>query len=81
MGDVIDMGFDGKEKFRREVEVIVEDLINCLVDNFGEGPGLLMARSFSAALDHVSVEVTKRLEVRNKDEEFEVEFTPDFNID
>ena len=81
MGDLIHLEFDGNEAFQRDVEVIVENLVDCFYDHFGEESGRLLATALSAALDDISTQIIKRLEVKKEDEDFEVEFVPDFPLD
>ena len=81
MGDVIELDFDKNEPFKRDIEVIVDSFVECLLGHFGQESGLLMARSFASALDLVSEEVLKRLEVSSGDDDFEVEFEPDFKLE
>ena len=62
MTKVVEMGYDGQEAFRRDVEKIIFDLIECLYKHYGQEAGAMMARAFSAALLDISEEVLKRLE-------------------
>ena len=62
MTKVVEMGYDGQEAFRRDVEKVIFDLIECLYKHYGQEAGAMMARAFSAALLGISEEVLKRLE-------------------
>ena len=69
MTKVVEMGYDGQEAFRRDVEKIIFDLIECLYKHYGTDAGAMMARAFSAALLDISEEVLKRLENTSGDGE------------
>jgi|TARA_Y100001963_G_C6780251_1_gene449462 hypothetical protein len=69
MTNVLEMGYDGQEAFRRDVEKIVFDLVECLYAHYGPEAGELMAKTFSAALLDISEEVLKKLEVKSEEEE------------
>ena len=69
MTKVVEMGYDGQEAFRRDVEKVIFDLIECLYKHYGQEAGAMMAKAFSAALLDISEEVLKRLENTSGDGE------------
>ena len=69
MADVLDLGYDGQEAFRRDVEKIIFELVECLYYYYGPEAGEIMAKTFSAALLDISQEVLKKLENRSEEEE------------
>ena len=81
MGDVVEVDFKEKETFRREMDSIINDFIECLRTHYGDDAGTLMASAFSVCLDEIAVRVTKQLEVRQTEGEPDILFTPDNDID
>ena len=79
MTNVLDLGYDGQEAFRRDVEKIIFELIECLYYHYGPEAGEIMAKTFSAALLDISQEVLKKLENRSEEEE-PVEVTKKDNV-
>ena len=81
MGDVVEVDFKEKETFRKEMDSIINDFIECLRTHYGDDAGTLMASAFSVCLDEIAVRVTKQLEVRQAEGEPDILFTPDNDID
>ena len=81
MGDVVEVDFKEKESFRREMDFIIDDFIECLRTHYGDDAGDLMASAFSVCLDEIAVRVTKQLELRQAEGEPDILFTPDSDID
>ena len=81
MGDVVEVDFKEKETFRREMDSIINDFIECLRTHYGDDAGTLMASAFSVCLDEIATRVTKQLELRQTEGEPDILFTPDNDID
>jgi hypothetical protein len=81
MGDVVEVDFENKESFRREMDLIIDDFIGCLRTHYGDDAGKLMASAFSTCLEEIAVRVTKQLELRQTEGEPDILFTPDSDID
>ena len=81
MGDVVEVDFEDKETFRKEMDSIISDFIECLRTHYGDDAGTLMASAFSVCLDEIAVRVTKQLELRQAEGEPDILFTPDNDID
>ena len=81
MGDVVEVDFEDKESFRKEMDSIINDFIECLRTHYGDDAGTLMASAFSVCLDEIAVRVTKQLELRQTEGEPDILFTPDNDID
>ena len=81
MGDVVEVDFKEKETFRKEMDSIINDFIECLRTHYGDDAGTLMASAFSVCLDEIATRVTKQLELRETEGEPDILFTPDNDID
>ena len=81
MGDIVEVDFKEKESFRREMDFIINDFIECLRTHYGDDAGNLMASAFSVCLDEIATRVTKQLELRQTEGEPDILFTPDNDID
>ena len=81
MGDVVEVDFKEKETFRKEMDLIINDFIECLRTHYGDDAGTLMASAFSVCLDEIATRVTKQLELRQTEGEPDILFTPDNDID
>ena len=81
MGDIVEVDFENKESFRKEMDSIINDFIECLRTHYGDDAGTLMASDFSVCLDEIATRVTKQLEVRQTEGEPDILFTPDNDID
>ena len=81
MGDVVEVDFKEKETFRKEMDLIINDFIECLRTHYGDDAGTLMASAFSVCLEEIAERVTKQLEVRQTEGEPDILFTPDNDID
>ena len=81
MGDIVEVDFENKESFRREMDLIIDDFIGCLRTHYGDDAGNLMASAFSVCLDEIAERVTKQLELRKTEGEPDILFTPDSDID
>ena len=81
MGDVVEVDFENKESFRKEMDSIINDFIGCLRTHYGDDAGNLMASAFSVCLDEIAARVTKQLELREAESEPDILFTPDNDID
>ena len=81
MGDVVEVDFKEKETFRKEMDSIINDFIECLRTHYGDDAGTLMASAFSVCLDEIATRVTKQLELRQTEGEPDILFTPDNDID
>ena len=81
MGDVVEVDFKEKETFRREMDLIINDFVECLRTHYGDDAGTLMASAFSVCLDEIATRVTKQLEFREAEGEPDILFTPDNDID
>ena len=81
MGDVVEVDFKEKETFRKEMDLIINDFIECLRTHYGDDAGTLMASAFSVCLDEIATRVTKQLELRETEGEPDILFTPDNDID
>ena len=81
MGDVVEVDFKEKETFRKEMDLIINDFIECLRTHYGDDAGTLMASAFSVCLDEIATRVTKQLEVRQAESEPDILFTSDNDID
>ena len=81
MGDVVEVDFKEKETFRKEMDLIINDFIECLRTHYGDDAGTLMASAFSVCLEEIAERVTKQLEVREAEGEPDILFTPDNDID
>ena len=81
MGDVVEVDFENKESFRKEMDSIINDFIGCLRTHYGDDAGNLMASAFSVCLDEIAERVTKQLELRKTEGEPDILFTPDNDID
>jgi len=81
MGDIVEVDFENKKSFRKEMDFIINDFIECLRTHYGDDSGSLMATAFSVCLEEIAVRVTKQLEVRQAEGEPDILFTPDNDID
>ena len=81
MGDVVEVDFKEKETFRKEMDLIINDFIECLRTHYGDDAGTLMASAFSVCLEEIAERVTKQLELRRAEGEPDILFTPDNDID
>jgi hypothetical protein len=81
MGDIVEVDFENKESFRKEMDFIIDDFIRCLRTHYGDDAGTLMASAFSVCLDEIAERVTKQLELRKVEGEPDILFTPDNDID
>ena len=81
MGDVVEVDFKEKETFRKEMDLIINDFIECLRTHYGDDAGTLMASAFSVCLEEIAARVTKQLELRETEGEPDILFTPDNDID
>ena len=81
MGDIVEVDFKEKESFRREMDFIIDDFVECLSTHYGDDAGTLMASAFSVCLEEIAERVTKQLEVRQAEGEPDILFTPDNDID
>ena len=81
MGDVVEVDFENKESFRKEMDSIINDFIGCLRTHYGDDAGNLMASAFSVCLDEIAERVTKQLELREAEGEPDILFTSDNDID
>ena len=81
MGDIVEVDFKEKESFRREMDFIIDDFVECLRTHYGDDAGTLMASAFSVCLEEIAERVTKQLEVRQTEGEPDILFTPDNDID
>ena len=81
MGDIVEVDFKEKESFRREMDFIIDDFVECLRTHYGDDAGTLMASAFSVCLEEIAERVTKQLEVRRAEGEPDILFTPDNDID
>ena len=81
MGDIVEVDFENKESFRREMDLIIDDFIGCLRTHYGDDAGTLMASAFSVCLDEIAERVTKQLELRKVEGEPDTLITPDNDID
>jgi len=81
MGDIVEVDFKEKESFRREMDFIIDDFVECLRTHYGDDAGTLMASAFSVCLEEIAERVTKQLELRQAEGEPDILFTPDNDID
>ena len=81
MGDIVEVDFKEKESFRREMDFIIDDFVECLSTHYGDDAGTLMASAFSVCLEEIAERVTKQLELRQAEGEPDILFTPDNDID
>ena len=81
MGNVIEVDFSESSAFHEEMNDIIDDFISCLGRHYGDEAGYLMAKSLTVCLEEIVSKVTKQLEVMEAENEPNVEFTPDEDID
>ena len=81
MGDIVEVDFKEKESFRREMDFIIDDFVECLRTHYGDDAGTLMASAISVCLEEIAERVTKQLELRHAEGEPDILFTPDNDID
>ena len=77
MGDIVEVDFKEKESFRREMDFIIDDFVECLSTHYGDDAGTLMASAFSVCLEEIAERVTKQLELRQAEGEPDILFTPE----
>jgi hypothetical protein len=77
MGDIVEVDFKEKESFRKEMDLIIDDFIECLRTHYGDDAGDLMASAFSVCLEEIAVRVTKQLELRQTEGKSDILFTPE----
>ena len=81
MGDVINVDFSESSAFHEEMNDIIDDFISCLGKHYGDEAGYLMAKSLTVCLEEIVSKVTKQLELLEAENESNVEFTPDKDLD
>ena len=81
MGDVINVDFSESSAFHEEMNDIIDDFISCLGRHYGDEAGYLMAKSLTVCLEEIVSKVTKQLELMEAENESNVEFTPDKDLD
>ena len=81
MGDVINVDFSESSAFHEEMNDIIDDFISCLGKHYGDEAGYLMAKSLTVCLEEIVSKVTKQLELMEAENESNVEFTPDKDLD
>ena len=81
MGDVINVDFSKSSAFHEEMNDIIDDFISCLGKHYGDEAGYLMAKSLTVCLEEIVSKVTKQLELMEAENESNVEFTPDKDLD
>ena len=81
MGDVINVDFSESSAFHEEMNDIIDDFISCLGKHYGDEAGYLMAESLTVCLEEIVSKVTKQLELMEAENESNVEFTPDKDLD
>ena len=81
MGDVINVDFSESSAFHEEMNDIIDDFFSCLGKHFGDEAGYLMAKSLTVCLEEIVSKVTKQLELMEAENESNVEFTPDKDLD
>ena len=81
MGDVINVDFSESSAFHEEMNDIIDDFISCLGKHYGDEAGYLMAKSLTVCLEEIVSKVTKQLELMEAENEANVEFTPDKDLD
>ena len=81
MGDVINVDFSESSAFHEEMNDIIVDFISCLGKHYGDEAGYLMAKSLTVCLEEIVSKVTKQLELMEAENESNVEFTPDKDLD
>ena len=81
MGDVINVDFSESIAFHEEINDIIDDFVSCLGRHYGDEAGYLMAKSLTVCLEEIVSKVTKQLELMEAENESNVEFTPDKDLD
>ena len=81
MGDVINVDFSESSAFHEEMNDIIDDFISCLGKHYGDEAGYLMAKSLTVCVEEIVSKVTKQLELMEAENESNVEFTPDKDLD
>ena len=81
MGNVIEVDFSESSAFHEEMNDIIDDFISCLGKHYGDEAGYLMAKSLTVCLEEIVSKVTKQLELMEAENESNVEFTPDKDLD
>ena len=81
MGNVIEVDFSESSAFHEEMIDIIDDFISCLGKHYGDEAGYLMAKSLTVCLEEIVSKVTKQLELMEAENESNVEFTPDKDLD
>ena len=81
MGDVINVDFSENSAFHEEMNDIIDDFVSCLGRHYGDEAGHLMAKSFTVCLEEIASRVTKQLELMEAENEPNVKFTPDKDLD
>ena len=81
MGKIINVDFSESSAFHEEMNDIIDDFISCLGKHYGDEAGYLMAKSLTVCLEEIVSKVTKQLEVMEAENESNVEFTPDKDLD
>ena len=81
MGDVINVDFSERSAFHEEMNDIIDDFVSCLGRHYGDEAGYLMAKSLTVCLEEIVSKVTKQLELMEAENESNVEFTPDKDLD
>ena len=81
MGDVINVDFSESSAFHEEMNDSIDAFVSCLGKHYGDEAGYLMAKSLTVCLEEIVSKVTKQLELMEAENESNVEFTPDKDLD